>query len=255
MNLRIKSKLNITLKTLPFVFALSLFFFAGLSVQAGVPFYTLPFEKLLQLAVCAEMKTLGQDCGAKPEEFDERSKALETGLEDLWAMNYGEKTPRKVREASRMLRGWARFDLEVLIKNPGFAKAVLLRAETGVQYLLENGRKNFSRDRLRLPGPSRKKALDLVQKAEGSYAKGKFSAMRLLLYQALWLADPVTADEPMPDPTKGQGLVDSTLLRRNAKNLLIMGRIFLGGKSSSIFISTDMGLIHLLPLKKNGVFV
>jgi hypothetical protein len=193
--------------------ALSLFCLAWASsfALAGESYFSLPFEKLLKLAVCAEMKTLGRDCWTMPRDFDERSKALEAGLEDLWALNYGEQNPRKVREASRMIRNFSRFDLGVLVKNPTFAKSALLRAETGIQYLLAKNRTDLSQARIKLPAVFGEKSAESAQKAEASFAKGRFIEMRLELYQALWLADPLTAGKPMPDPAQGQGLAGNPL--------------------------------------------
>jgi len=175
-------------------------------LPATESFSNFGFKELLPLAVCAEMKTMGQDCETNTKQSDERSKALETGLEDLWGMNYGEKTLRKINETSRMLRGWARFDLGVLIKNPVFARATLLRGEAGIKYLLEKDRSDPSQDRLRLTDGSRKKSAEWVQKAEKSFATGKFTLMRSQLYQALWLSDPVTSKEPMPNPSGTRAL-------------------------------------------------
>jgi hypothetical protein len=175
-------------------------------LQAVESYFNLPFEKLLNLAVCAEMKTMGRDCETDTKPSDERSRALVTGLEDLWAMNYGEKTLRKINETSRMLRSWARFDLGVLIKNPEFARATLLRGEAGIKYLLEKDQSDPSHDRLRLTEVSRKKSGEWVRKAERSFAAGKFDLMRHQLYQALWLSDPVTSLEPMPNPIGERGL-------------------------------------------------
>jgi hypothetical protein len=173
---------------------------------ADESYSNLPFEKLLNLAVCAEMKTMGRDCETDTKPSDERSRALVTGLEDLWAMNYGEKTLRKINETSRMLRSWARFDLGVLIKNPEFARATLLRGEAGIKYLLEKDQSDPSHDRLRLTEVSRKKSGEWVRKAERSFAAGKFDLMRHQLYQALWLSDPVTSLEPMANPVEVGGL-------------------------------------------------
>ena len=188
--------------------AVTLFFLTWASTMplAAESYFSLSFEKLLKLAVCAEMETLGRDCENMPGDFNERRKALEAGLEDLWALNYGENNPRKVREASRMLRNISRFDLGVLVKNPAFAKAVLLRAETGIRYLLEKNRTGLSQDRIKLPEGFGEKAAELARKAEYSFAKGHFIEMRLKLFQALWLADPMTAGETIPDPSGGQGV-------------------------------------------------
>ena len=172
---------------------------------AADSYFSLPFEKLLKLAVCAEMKTLGRDCENMPGDFNERSKALEAGLEDLWALNYGENNPRKVREASRMIRSLARFDLGILIKNPLFARAVLLRAEAGIQYLLEKNWLGPTMDMKRREY-RKMKVQEIVRIAENLFINGKFVEMRVQLYQALWLADPLTAGEPMSDPSGVQGI-------------------------------------------------
>ena len=105
-----------------------------------------------------------------------------------------------------MIRNFSRFDLGVLVKNPAFAKAALLRAETGIRYLLEKNRADLSQDRIKLPVGFGENAAQSAQKAEDSFAKGRFIEMRLQLYRALWLADPLTAGEPIPDPSGGQGV-------------------------------------------------
>jgi hypothetical protein len=178
---------------------------------AGESYFSLPFEKLLKLAVCAEMRTLGRDCGTMPGDFNERSKALEAGLEDLWALNYGEKNPRKLAEASRMIRNFTRFDLGVLVKNPAFAKAALLRAETGIKFLMEKQRNGGALMDIKGSKVLRMKDEEMVRTAEDLYAKEQFVEMRLQLYKALWLADPLTAVNPMPDPAQGQGMADNPL--------------------------------------------
>ncbi len=192
------------LKPLLFITTVGLFFVLT-AVRAGESYYTLPFEKLLNLAACAEMKTLGQDCATHPQQLDERSMALESGLEDLWALTFGEKTPKKVQEASRIIRSLVRFDLGILIKNPLFARAVLLRAETGIKFLME---KNWLGPLMELKMREYRKmqVQKIVQRAENLFTNGKFDEMRLQLFQALWLADPVTTGEPMMDPDHGQGL-------------------------------------------------
>jgi hypothetical protein len=172
------------------------------AVLADEAYSSLPCEKLIELSACADMKTMNDDCGSSPKKLSERERVLEAGLEDLWALNYGEKSPLKVREAARMIRGLARMDLGVLIKNPTFARATLLRGEVGIRYLLSKDQSDPSTNHLRLTKAQRDKIAKFIRKVEQLYTEGKYEKMRLQLYETLWLTNPLTTNLLLPDPNQ-----------------------------------------------------
>ncbi len=174
------------------------------AVRSEESYSVLPYEKLIELTACADMKTMNQDCGLNPNLLSERERALESGLDDLWALNYGEKSPVKVREAARMIRGLARMDLGVLIKNPDFARAALLRGEMGIQYMLSKGRSDPSANNLRLTKSQRNRISNWVRKAERLFTLRKYEQMRLQIYRTLWQTDALTSRSPLPDPVQGE---------------------------------------------------
>lgn len=188
-----------------FIFWFILFFASPLI--AGEQFSSMTFKELLPLAVCAEMNTLGQECGMKPKESANRQSAVQTALDDLWSLNYGEKSPFKDRQAAIIVRRLIRLDLGVLVKNPKFAKMVFLRGELGIHFLLERNQKDDNWDRLTLPPEMIDQVSSMGREAEDLFNQGKYIEMRTILYQALWLAMPLTAGQPLPDLNGGQDVV------------------------------------------------
>jgi hypothetical protein len=102
--------------------------------------------------------------------------------------------------ATTVLKNEARLNWDIKKFTRKLAEEALWTSEATLRFFLDKDKARPAGQAPQLAPGYEASVLRLVGQAEGAFAAGKYARMRILFYQALWTAYPVTSKAPFTEP-------------------------------------------------------